>query len=801
MTTAKPYMGPRYQSLALPSTAFFISGFAALTYQIVWQRMLVLPIGADVYSTTIIVAAFMAGLGVGSLVGGQIADRLTTFQCVLLFITAELAVGAFGVASRWVFYDWMYLRLGPASLTLTSTAAILVLSLMWPTFWMGLSLPVLSRAVNANLDGAARRVGLLYGLNTLGAAFGAFVTTWVLFPLFGLEGSLHLAAGLNAAAAIVVTPIVVALRKDNSSNGLQAKLGRTSGNDISPATERWPVIAWVALYGVAGFQALSLEILWFRLLGVAMKSSAFTFGTLLTIYLSGLGLGAAVGSLVLGNVRRPGRAFLLLQAFVGLYAGASIAALVTLLPSSNWMLRLWHYLGGDQPLDAVSAFVDLMAMRSGASVPDFVLLYILLPAALVVPPTLAMGASFPLLQKVVLVDSRQIGKRVAQVLLANIAGSTVGSILTGWMALTYIGSDGALKVMMALGGAYLCLSVLSGRASVLLPRLISAFAVFLVVLVVTMRLPSGHQLWTVLHGTTPGSVIEAREGGVSGSVSPRVVLAEDATGVSLIKQMDGRAVVFVNGIGQSWIPYGNIHTVLGALPAFLHPHPRAAAVIGLGSGDTLYALAGRFELEQLTSVEIITPQLATLREWANEPGDPGVRALLKDPRIEHVSGDGRTFVMRSKQRFDIIEADALWPRNAYSGNLYSVGYFNLLRSRLAPGGMVLTWAPTSRVQDTFLSVFPHVRSFGNILIGSEMPIEFDAALVRARLRAPAVEAYYRRAGIDLESLLDPYLRTSAIVPLPALGRPKADLNEDLFPRDEFSVRRTGDLEPGQRRVP
>ena len=221
----------------------------------------------------------------------------------------------------------------------------------------------------------------------------------------------------------------------------------------------------------------------------------------------------------------------------------------------------------------------------------------------------------------------------------------------------------------------------------------------------------------------------------------------------------------------------------------------------MGSGDTLYALAGRFELEQLTSVEIIRPQLATLREWANATGDPGVRALLKDPRIEHISGDGRTFVMRSKQRFDIIEADALWPRNAYSGNLYSVGYFSLLRSRLARGGMVLTWAPTSRVHDTFVSVFPHVRSFGNLLIGSEMPIEFDADRVRARLREPAVQAYYRRAGIDLESLLEPYLRTSAIVPPPALGRPIPDLNEDLFPRDEFSVRRTGDPEPGQRRVP
>ena len=791
--------GSRRQSLALSSTAFFISGFAALTYQIVWQRMLVLPIGADVYSTTIIVAAFMAGLGVGSLVGGQVADRLTTLQCVLLFMAAELSVGIFGFASRWGFYDWMYLRLGPASLTPASTAAILFVSLLWPTFWMGISLPVLSRAVNSNLAGAARRVGLLYGFNTLGAAAGAFVTTWILFQRLGLEGSIYLAAGLNVAAALIVIPIALAARAAGVSSAASSVEPVEPDTDTAiPAAERWPVIAWIALYGIAGFQALSLEIIWFRLLGVTMKSSAFTFGTLLTIYLSGLGVGAAAGSLLLRRVQRPGRAFLLLQAFVGLYAGASIAALVTLLPSSGLMPALWAYLGGYEPLDAVGAFAKLTSLRSGTSVDQFILLYILLPAALVVPPTLAMGASFPLLQKVALVDPREIGRRVAQVLIANIAGSTVGSILTGWLALTYLGSAGSLKIMMALGGVYLALAFLSARGASRTPGVITAALALLVVGFATLRLPSGQELWTVLHGTTPGAIVEATGIGMSATPSPRVVQAEDATGLSLIKQMDERAVVFVNGIGQSWLPYGNIHTVLGALPAFLHPNPRTAAIIGLGSGDTVYALAGRSELERVTSVEIIRPQLETLKEWAKQTSDPALVALLGDSRIEHVSGDGRTFVMRSPQPFDIIEADALRPSSAYSGNLYSVGYFTLLRSRLAPGGMAITWAPTSRVHDTFISVFPHVLSFGNILVGSEMPIAFDVDQIRARLRAPGVDAYYRRAGIDIEALLAPYLSTAAVVP-PSSGQAAMDLNEDLFPRDEFSAPRADGSDAGARK--
>ena len=95
----------------LASVSFLLSGFAALIYQIVWQRMLVLPIGADVYSTTLVVAAFMAGLGLGSLAGGHVADRLSPPTASAVRRRGSRR-RAFGLASRYIFYDWMYLGLG-----------------------------------------------------------------------------------------------------------------------------------------------------------------------------------------------------------------------------------------------------------------------------------------------------------------------------------------------------------------------------------------------------------------------------------------------------------------------------------------------------------------------------------------------------------------------------------------------------------------------------------------------------------------------------------------------------------------
>jgi predicted membrane-bound spermidine synthase len=754
----------------LASFSVLLSGVAALTYQVVWQRLLVLPLGADVYSMTLVVAAFMTGLGLGSLVGGHVADRLSQRRCLLLFVAAEIGIAAFGLASRGIFYDWMYLRLGRVALEPFVRASLVFAALLWPTFWMGVSLPVLSRAVAPQLEDAARRVGILYGLNTLGAAAGAFATTWLLFPRIGFDRSLLWAAALNVAAALAVLPLVLRAGAVGSAVPAAARGAATSERAGGP---RWPFPVWIALCALAGFQALSLEIIWFRLLGVMMKASAFTFGTLLTIFLSGLGLGAALGSRLLRNVTRPGLAFLLLQAFVGLYAGASILVIVSWLPSVGAQSALWSYLGGYEPIDAAAAFRALWSSEGHgrSSAPLFLRLYVLLPALLVGPPTMAMGASFPLLQKVALVDARRIGSRVAAVLVANIAGSALGAILTGWLALTYLGSAGSVRAMSAIGGLFLAFAA-AGSGARALSTVRGSLALALTAMVVVW-LPDGRELWARLHGTEANQIVQA----------------EDATGLSVVKASGARGTVFVNGIGQSWIPYGGIHTALGALPAFVHPRPGTVAVIGLGSGDTVHALAGRPELTRIVCLEIIGPQLATLQEWERRTRNPGLAALLSDGRIEHVTGDGRTYLMRSARQFDIIEADALRPASAFSGNVYSSGYFALVRSRLAPGGIAVTWVPTDRVLDTFRSVFPHVLHFGDIALGSETPIPFDPEAIERRLEDPAVQSHYLRAGIDIGAVLAPYLAAPGPRRIDAAPERHRDLNDDLFPRDEFSVGR------------
>jgi hypothetical protein len=267
-----------------------------------------------------------------------------------------------------------------------------------------------------------------------------------------------------------------------------------------------------------------------------------------------------------------------------------------------------------------------------------------------------------------------------------------------------------------------------------------------------------------------------------------VRVEEDATSVSALVARPGSAQtgVAVQGKYHSWLPFGGIHTALGAVPAAIHPAPLEVAIIGLGSGDTAWAAASRPETRSLTVFEIAGGQPRLLAHAAAEGRYPALTAFLRDPRLRIVVADGRRALEASPARYDLIEADALWPHVSYSGNLYSVEFFRACARRLKPGGLVCTWGPTERVYKTFTTVMPHVVGLGDreVLIGSNDPIPFERDQWLARLQSPEVRAYLGEAGVGHARYVLERLR-----PLHVTGRrhPSRELNWDLFPRDEFAV--------------
>jgi len=751
---------------------FLCSGFAALLYQMIWQRLLTLFGGADVYSVTLIVSAFMAGLGLGSLAGGHLADRLTLRRRLQAFALSELAIAVFGAASVWILYDVLYARLGPVDLPAWATAAVLFAVLLWPTFFMGVSLPLLSRALAETTSTASRRIASLYGWNTVGAALGSLLTVWVILRATDFRHATWIGAALNAGCALAALWLA-------RSCGDARDAGVEPSGPVSamspPAVLRLGV--WIALYALSGFIALSLEIVWFRLLGVILKSISFTFATLLALFLTGVGAGSLLGHRLAARVPNPARAFLILQAAIPVYAALSLAAFLFAAPQSAFLRPVWEYMAGYESIDIAAAVrsAQRYALELGVVAPQarrlaglLIVLYGALPVVLVGPPTLMMGFSFALLQRVIQTDLAGLGRRVGWLQAANIAGSTLGSILTGVVLLDAIGTAGTLRLLVVLGVVFLAPAVAGATGRALR---MGALAAAVLIAVALRAAPDAAKLWARLHGAR----IED------------IVFAEDGSGLSVIKHEGPASVVYVNGVGQSELPYASFHTVLGALPVLIHPRPEAVALIGLGSGETLFAAAGRPETSELYSIEIVEPQLDTLVQLRAQRAYAGLNVLLDDGRIRHAFTDGRAFILKGGRKYDVIEADALRPTSAYSGNLYSREYFDLLRRHLKPGGLAVTWDPSPRTRTTVLSAFPHVLGFRALVIASDTPIPWDPAVVRARMQEAFTGSFYRRGHVDIAALLEDVLSQQPAVYGPSHDRSTTDINLDLFPRDEYLV--------------
>ncbi len=187
-------------SLKTIKAVFFLSGIAALIYQIAWQRMLFTAFGVDLESVTIIISVFMAGLGVGAYYGGRIADRFPN-HIIQFFALTEIGIGTFGIASPFLieFVKEVFLH----SNVLTVALANFVL-LLFPTFLMGSTLPLLTQHLNKYVNNVGNNIGWLYFTNTLGAATACILTGLVLFNYLTLTQVIYLAAVINYIVAIVV---------------------------------------------------------------------------------------------------------------------------------------------------------------------------------------------------------------------------------------------------------------------------------------------------------------------------------------------------------------------------------------------------------------------------------------------------------------------------------------------------------------------------------------------------------------------------------------------------------------------
>jgi spermidine synthase len=734
---------PQSDALRRPAlfVLFFLSGAAALIYQTAWHRLLGLFAGADTIAAALIVGAFLLGLGIGSLVAGFYADRLSRRASLVAFAICEVGIAAFALISPWLYYDVIYRDLLPLSSSRAVIFAIVFASLLWPTFLMGCSLPFLSKAVVSQISGSAKLIGWLYGLNTLGAGVGAFVGGWFLIGTFGFDKAVYVGAALNLVVAAGGLLLARGLDLTVASPGPRAAIAVAAGDDV--------VWRWSLLVFISGFLIVALQIVWYRLVGVLLQSNGYSFSLVLAVFLLGDAAGLLVGARVIDRIADPRRFFFLMQ---------GVATMLAL--CGAWYV---YFAIGAGLLPSSFVDRDLMSGKpADMAVIVFLLLIVVLPASFI------MGFSFPVVQKAVQRDLDLLGSRVGLVQLANIVGNSMGSLVAGLLLLDMVGTAGTLKLLVAIGLAFALLQLAGPRATRW------AYLPAAVLVAGLLFFPGGDAFWRRLHGLK----------------EEKAIIAEDKTGLSLLKMSgadNGR--LYIQGHSQSQLPFTTVHAFLGAIGPLTHDEPKRVLVIGSGTGGTPYAAGLNPATEKVRVIEIVAPVIKTLHDYVNEGGRSGIDQLLANAKFEVVVADGRHALAHDAARYDVIEADAILPKTALSGLLNSQEFFRQVRAKLAPGGIYVQWAPTERSIETFRSVFPYVTMVHPALIGSDRPIPYAREKVLALLSRPEIAAHLKAARVDRDEL-QKWIEDKKIEPLNN-GQvvAAASPNTDFFPRDEYYLNR------------
>ena len=738
--------GLRQGAFPLLCAVFLLSGFSALVYQTAWQRMLGLFAGSDAVAATLVVGAFLFGLGVGSLIGALIADRLSTRGSIQGFGLCEIGIGLCALASNYVLNDFLFHVVVPLEPSPTMVALTVVAALFLPTLLMGMSLPLLARAAVSQIETASARIGLLYGINTTGAAIGAGLSGFVLIGHIGYLGTVILGAVINLAVGATAILLGAGMRGEPLTLPVAAR------RDPAKAGQRRVLLGWSAAVFVSGFLIISLEIVWFRLVGAMMQSTAYSFALVLALFLIADAAGVVWGSRIVGRIASPRRVFMVQQAGMALLA---LGAILLVYHGHRWLGLAHLYILGDgyHRLGSLGGEAQLLAWG-------------LLGVACIMPSAFLLGLSFPVAQKAVQQDLGEVGRRVGIIQLANILGNTAGALVTGLVLLHVIGTAGTL-LLVGLAGLGFALMLAVERHQ---PWTIATAGALAAVL---LLMPGNRALWAGMHG----------------SQADHAMVREDRTGVAVVfdlpdQSIPGAQVLYVGGRWQSRMnPYSPVQGALGLLAAQVHPDPRSILVIGYGGGGSVWAASSNPATERLHVVEIVEPVVGVIHDYAEAKAGSVPNALL-DPRVDMTIADGRHQLLISLEEYDVIVAEAIVPESAHSGLLFSVEFFHELREHLKPGGIVVEWAPTQRTVNTFRHAFPYVTRTGNALIGSLEPVEFSLERFEQAMRTTA-HPQMVAGGWTPDDVLAWLAKSPVETWTPADPPAEEDINTDLFPKDEY----------------
>ena len=717
---------------------FLFSGITALIYEVVWTRMLTLAFGHTVYSVSIVLAAFMTGLGLGSYFSGHAIDHSYGEKIYLDGNKSDKDLSEdLGTSSLLLVYGWIEILLfflcSIISLILFKFSTVYSwLSFFIPDFWaiqnvvkcllafvlmsvpaflMGATLPIISKYYITCKTTLDSRLGVIYGINTLGAAFGCLLAGFFLIANFGVLQTVLGAALLNLFVGV-------------SAIRIYQEVGKTEQGLYFPHFTM-PTLAWgqkqniwMIVSFICGFTALAYEVLWTRLLIFSTSSTVYSFSMMLGVFLIGITLGSFLAVAVFRSNLNLRTVLIFLQAGIGLYVIGSLYNMELLLSTP------WNSYNLQKPIFVFSRyFAD--------------------SSALMLLPTIALGMSFPILIKMISGGHEHVGTGTGQIYGANTFGAILGSLITGFLLLPRLGVQQSLLLVATLNLLMMMYLFRTGDYFAKTLRKLMTVVLAGVILVVNMGFPSDLLDRFFMRDSTGQKDIRKllyfEEG-----LTDTVAVFKDNYGAL---DPDAKRLV-TNGVSMSAVNFiaSRYMKLLAHLPIMLVDNPEDVLVVCFGTGQTAGAAAIHPKVKAVDSVDLSGSVMRAGNVFSSQNYN-----VLKNEKVKVILQDGRNHLLTTKKMYDVITSEPPPPRTAFTVNLYTEEYYEVAQKHLNPGGIMAQWIPlhSQGKQEvlmhfkTFLSVFPHAIAWMPVaneilIIGSDRPIDIDFEKLKGRFLDPVV---------------------------------------------------------------
>lgn len=689
-----------------------MSGTAGLVYEVLWVRMIGRIMGGSALTVSAVLTVFMAGLALGSVLFGRRVDGVRQRRSLIrLYGFLEIGIGAYAlllprlIEGLLPLYRWIYNHEHLASMVYpAATFAGCALLLIVPTTLMGGTLPLLCRYYVSRPEHLGSRTGALYGLNTLGAAFGTLACGFVLIPVYGVSNTLFMTASVNITAGLAC---LLASGLEKGLNTVPAFTGPVDTKKTGQNIGFHRVTLALVLFGVSGFCAMAHQVFWTRLIGLLIGPTHYSFTLVVATFIIGLAAGSVLFGWVADRTRRPLLVLALTQ------SAAAVSALLVSQMLGNTTLLFAKL------IDRFQHDFALLLPAQSLVLFTFMLL-----------PTLFLGAAFPLVNRIVTRSGTVLGKTIGTGYAVNTLGAIAGSFTAGFVLVPGLGMAKSMSLVFVIqftAAAFILCTRLLPPTRLRRPAVIACCSAGIFMAVMLPSWNGDHLSRGWYRDFASIRPLLARTSWFEALFNGAALLQKQREGVDVVFKGEGaggfttveKEITSVGTVEYAMFNSGkadasshgdrSTQTLSAHLPMLFHPNAERVMVLGLASGMTPGEVL-HYPVRHLDVVELNRQVVKACGQFFS----PWNNRCLSDPRTRVIVQDGRNHLTLTDRHYDVIISEPSNPWMAGLSDLYTREFFQCVRTRLTEQGIFAQWIQSYELDwdtfallgRTFVTVFP-----------------------------------------------------------------------------------------------